>query len=109
CRPNRDSRVRGNDTVGQGDGGARTIKRGRELPFCRSRPCPLHFSGLALASPRRLALWSLGQTSGSERIPMQRRRARAIAIAQQQVLRTRLAIAAALLLLPALLLLLISP
>ena len=40
---------------------------------------------------------------------MQRRRAQAIAIAQSQVLRTRLAIAAGLLLLPALLLLLISP
>ena len=40
---------------------------------------------------------------------MQRPRAKAIAIAQQQVLRTRLAIAAGLLLLPALLLLLISP
>ncbi len=42
---------------------------------------------------------------------MQRRRAKAkaIAIAQQQVLRNRLAIAAGLLLLPALFLLLISP
>ncbi len=40
---------------------------------------------------------------------MKRRRAKAIAIAQQQVLRNRLAIAAGLLLLPALLLLLISP
>ena len=40
---------------------------------------------------------------------MQRRRAKAIAIAQQQVLVTRLAIMAGLLLLPALLLLLISP
>jgi hypothetical protein len=40
---------------------------------------------------------------------MQRRRARAIAVARSQVLRTRLAIAAGLLLLPALLLLLISP
>ncbi|WP_269144654.1 hypothetical protein [Devosia faecipullorum] len=40
---------------------------------------------------------------------MQRRQAKAIAIAQQQVVQTRLAIAAGLLLLPALLLLLISP
>jgi hypothetical protein len=40
---------------------------------------------------------------------MQRRRAKAIAIAQQQVRMTKLAIAAGLLLLPALLLLLISP
>jgi len=40
---------------------------------------------------------------------MQRRRAKAIAVAQQQALQTRLAIAAGLLLLPALLLLLISP
>jgi len=40
---------------------------------------------------------------------MQRRRAKAIAIAQQQVVKTRLAIAAGLLLMPALLLLLISP
>ncbi len=40
---------------------------------------------------------------------MQRRRAKAIAIAQQQVFQTRLVIAAGLLLLPALLLLLISP
>ena len=40
---------------------------------------------------------------------MQRRRAKAIAIAQQQVLKARLVMAAGLLLLPALLLLLISP
>jgi hypothetical protein len=40
---------------------------------------------------------------------MQRNRAKAIAIAQQQVRTTQLAIAAGLLLLPALLLLLISP
>ncbi len=40
---------------------------------------------------------------------MQRRRAKAIAITQQQVLRTKLLIATGMLLLPALLLLLISP
>ena len=40
---------------------------------------------------------------------MQRRRAKAIAIAQQQVFRTKLIVAAGLLVLPALLLLLISP
>lgn len=40
---------------------------------------------------------------------MQRRRAKAIAIAQQQVQTTKLAIAAGMLLLPALILLLISP
>jgi len=40
---------------------------------------------------------------------MQRRRAQAIAIAQQQVFQTKLLIAAAMLLLPALFLLLISP
>ncbi len=44
-----------------------------------------------------------------ESTSMQRRRAKAIAIAQQQVLQTKLMIAAAMLLLPALLLLLISP
>jgi hypothetical protein len=40
---------------------------------------------------------------------MQRRRAKAIAIAQAEVAKTRLLVAAGLLLLPALLLLLISP
>lgn len=40
---------------------------------------------------------------------MQRRRAKAIAITQQQVLKTRMLIAAGMLLLPALFLLLISP
>jgi len=40
---------------------------------------------------------------------MQRSRAKAIAVSQQQVLQTRLMLAAGLLLLPALLLLLISP
>ncbi len=41
--------------------------------------------------------------------PMQRRRAKAIAIAQTEALKARLVLAAGLLLLPALLLLLISP
>jgi hypothetical protein len=40
---------------------------------------------------------------------MQRRRAKAIAIAQTEVIKTRMLLAAGLLLLPALLLLLISP
>lgn len=40
---------------------------------------------------------------------MQRRRAKAIAITQKQVLQTRLLVAAGMLLLPALLLLLIGP
>jgi hypothetical protein len=44
-----------------------------------------------------------------ESFSMQRRRAKAIAITQQQVLQTKLLIAAGMLLLPALLLLLISP
>lgn len=51
----------------------------------------------------------LYEKSVPERTHMQRRQAKAIAIAQQQVIKTRLAIAAGLLLLPALLLLLISP
>ncbi|WP_449395341.1 hypothetical protein [Devosia riboflavina] len=52
---------------------------------------------------------SIMLTSNQRVFSMQRRRAKAIAITQQQVFQTKLLIAAGMLLLPALLLLLISP
>ena len=71
----------------------------------KNRPNP------ALAVLHRGFGWRIVRPIGSvsERNRMQRNRAKAIAMAQQQVLVTRLTVAAGMLLLPALLLLLISP